>query len=110
MTTQQLPSPSNQPSTVYNPLMFQNYQQPSYAPPSSYIHYPQLQHYASGYQQQTHSQQIHSDFHLDLPVNSSRSGCDFLQRLPTEFQSLDFFYNQAPFTQVQFAQVKHLPI
>ena len=105
MTTQQPPSPPNQPSTVYNPLMFQNNQQPSYAPPSNYIHYPQMQHYASGYQQQTHSQHTHPDFHLDLPVNSSRSGRDFLQRLPTEFQSLDFHYNQ-----VQFAQVKHLPI
>ena len=75
-----------QPSTfhnqqIYDPDSFQNYQQPSYAPHSSYNQYQHMQQYASGYQQQTYSAVQHGvsdlssstsrDTHLSVQIHSS---------------------------------------
>ena len=64
----QVYSPQVNNPQVYNPQSFQNYQQPSYAPPSSYTQYPQQ--YASGYQQQTYS--AVQPGVLDLSFSTSR--------------------------------------
>ena len=76
---------------VYNPQSFQNYQQPSYAPPSSYTEYPQQ--YASGYQQQTYP--VGQPRVLDLPSSTTRGRYSSVQTNSSMKSANNFNGNQS---------------
>ena len=86
----QVYSPQVNNPQVYNPQSFQNYQQPSYAPPSSNTQY--LQQYALDYQQQTYS--AVQPGVLDLSFSTSRGTHSSVQTHSSTKSANNFYGNQ----------------
>ena len=86
----QVYNPQYNNQTVYNPQSFQNCQQPSYAPPSSYN--PQMQQYVSDYHQQIYP--VVQPGVLDLSSSTSRSNHSSLQPYSSMLSANNFYGSQ----------------